>query len=170
MKMEQTECSETPAYKIQTPGNYPKEIIQHSEHGESLKSRTIHCTLKFIILEKVLMHYFPTVLCENLNNNIPLTTNKWYIFGQTGLFYKKQVQKIEYIKTKRFFPSNTATNFLYFNITACFGRKRPSWVTITKYLCTGIPMMVVIHRHIQKICGRVPRKKDVLFYFILYIP
>ena len=24
-----TECSETSAYKIQTPGNYPEEIIQH---------------------------------------------------------------------------------------------------------------------------------------------
>jgi len=39
MKMEQTECSETSAYKIQTPGNYPEESIQHSEHSESLKSR-----------------------------------------------------------------------------------------------------------------------------------
>jgi len=28
--------------KIQTPGNYPEESIQHSEHGESLKSRIIH--------------------------------------------------------------------------------------------------------------------------------
>jgi len=28
MKMEQTESSETSAYKIQTPGNYPKESIQ----------------------------------------------------------------------------------------------------------------------------------------------
>jgi len=28
MKMEQTECSETSAYEIQTPGNYPKESIQ----------------------------------------------------------------------------------------------------------------------------------------------
>jgi len=28
MKMEQIECSETSAYKIQTPGNYPKESIQ----------------------------------------------------------------------------------------------------------------------------------------------
>ena len=27
------------AYKIQTPGNYPEESIQHSEHRESLKSR-----------------------------------------------------------------------------------------------------------------------------------
>jgi hypothetical protein len=39
MKMEQTDCSETSAYKIQTPGNYPEENIQHTEHGESLKSR-----------------------------------------------------------------------------------------------------------------------------------
>jgi hypothetical protein len=29
MKMEQIECSETSAYKIQTPGNYPEEHIQH---------------------------------------------------------------------------------------------------------------------------------------------
>jgi len=28
MKMEQTECSETSAYKFQTPGNYPEENIQ----------------------------------------------------------------------------------------------------------------------------------------------
>jgi len=31
--MEQTERSEMSAYKIQTPGNHPKESIQHSEHG-----------------------------------------------------------------------------------------------------------------------------------------
>jgi len=28
MKMEQTECSETSAYKLQAPGNYPEESIQ----------------------------------------------------------------------------------------------------------------------------------------------
>jgi len=28
MKMEQAECSETSACKIQTPGNYPEENIQ----------------------------------------------------------------------------------------------------------------------------------------------
>jgi len=39
MMMEQTVCSETLTYKIQMPGNYPEESIQHSEHGESLKSR-----------------------------------------------------------------------------------------------------------------------------------
>jgi hypothetical protein len=28
-----TECSETSAHKVQTLGNYPKEGIQHSQHG-----------------------------------------------------------------------------------------------------------------------------------------
>jgi len=28
--------------KIQTPGNYPEESKQHSEHGKCLKSRIIH--------------------------------------------------------------------------------------------------------------------------------
>jgi hypothetical protein len=45
-----TECFETSAYKIRTPGNYSEENIEHSEHGESLKSRisliNFH-TLKF---------------------------------------------------------------------------------------------------------------------------
>ena len=35
------ECSETSAYKIQTPGNYPEESIQQSEQGESLESGII---------------------------------------------------------------------------------------------------------------------------------
>jgi hypothetical protein len=39
MKMEQIKCSETSAYIIQTPGNYPKDNIIYTEHGESLKSR-----------------------------------------------------------------------------------------------------------------------------------
>jgi len=36
MKMELTVCSETSAYKIQTPRNYLEDSTQHSEHGESL--------------------------------------------------------------------------------------------------------------------------------------
>jgi hypothetical protein len=39
MKMEQTEFSETLAFKLQTPGNNSEESIRHSKHGESLKSR-----------------------------------------------------------------------------------------------------------------------------------
>jgi len=50
MKMEQTECSETSAYKIQTPGNYPKESIQHTEQGGSLKLRIIKLSLLLLLL------------------------------------------------------------------------------------------------------------------------
>jgi hypothetical protein len=50
MKMEWT-CSETSAYKIQKPGNYPEESIQHSEYGESLKSR----------ISKDLQHIFTNI-------------------------------------------------------------------------------------------------------------
>jgi len=39
VKMEQTECSEKLARKIQTLWNHWKERMQHSEHSESLKSR-----------------------------------------------------------------------------------------------------------------------------------
>jgi len=45
-----TECSETSAYKIQTPGNYPEENIQHSEHGKSLKSRILTVLLTVVII------------------------------------------------------------------------------------------------------------------------
>ena len=37
MKMEQIVL----AYKIQTPGKYPEESIQHSEHSKRLKSRIL---------------------------------------------------------------------------------------------------------------------------------
>jgi len=34
MKMEQIECSETTAYKIETTGNYPKENILNTKHSK----------------------------------------------------------------------------------------------------------------------------------------
>jgi hypothetical protein len=40
--MELTEGSETSANHNLTPGKYPKEYIQYSKDGESLKSRIIH--------------------------------------------------------------------------------------------------------------------------------
>ena len=61
MKMEQTQCSETPAYKIQTPGNYPEESIRHTEHGKSLKSRM--CT--FLIQND---HYRKPAFNVTVNN------------------------------------------------------------------------------------------------------
>jgi hypothetical protein len=48
VKMEKTERSETSAYKLQTPGNCPKESIQHLEHGESLKIRILITRLRNI--------------------------------------------------------------------------------------------------------------------------
>jgi hypothetical protein len=39
-KMDLTEGSETSAKKNLTPGKYPIENIQDSEHGENLKSRS----------------------------------------------------------------------------------------------------------------------------------
>jgi hypothetical protein len=47
IKMEHTEFSETSAYKIQTPRNYPEENIQRTEHVESLKSRKINTPCPF---------------------------------------------------------------------------------------------------------------------------
>jgi hypothetical protein len=52
MKMEQTECSETSAYKIKTPGNYPEENTQHTEQDESLKSRRFLFLPNTVLLHK----------------------------------------------------------------------------------------------------------------------
>ena len=46
MKVEQTECSETSAYKLQTPGNYPKESIQ-----QQLKRYLLHCHFFSIVYD-----------------------------------------------------------------------------------------------------------------------
>jgi len=43
MKMEQTECSETSAYKIQMPGNYPEENIQHNGENQKDKVQPVIC-------------------------------------------------------------------------------------------------------------------------------
>ena len=44
MKMEQTECSETSAYKIQAPGNYPEENIQQLSTYLNVKMAVHHVT------------------------------------------------------------------------------------------------------------------------------
>jgi hypothetical protein len=60
--MEQIECSETSAYKIQTPGNHPEENIQHTEHGESLKSKKLQVTYT-LNGNSDNNHYSTAVLC-----------------------------------------------------------------------------------------------------------
>jgi len=49
MKMEQTECSETSTYKIQTLGNYPEENIQHLYPSTKLLGVTTHRTTLWIL-------------------------------------------------------------------------------------------------------------------------
>jgi hypothetical protein len=65
--MEQAVCSETLAYKIQMPGNYPEESIQHSEHGESLKSRIRDMIKETLSIEAYFLHHLgsllPTLFC-----------------------------------------------------------------------------------------------------------
>ena len=61
MKMEQTQCSKTLAYEIQTLGNLPEESIQHSEHPISLKSRISLKMLKLqIAYQQVYVHIVVT--------------------------------------------------------------------------------------------------------------
>jgi hypothetical protein len=50
MKMEQIACSETLAFKLQTPLNHLQESIQHSEQGECLKSRVNQLFVDFRIV------------------------------------------------------------------------------------------------------------------------
>jgi hypothetical protein len=50
LKMELTQGPETSANYNLTPGKYPKEHIQYSNHGESLKSRTFYAIQQFFIL------------------------------------------------------------------------------------------------------------------------
>jgi hypothetical protein len=61
--MEQTECSETSAYKIQTPGNYPEENIQ--QHSSFLCVRVCVCVcLSVSVFVCVCMYLFQ--LLKNL--------------------------------------------------------------------------------------------------------
>jgi hypothetical protein len=48
----QTKCAETSAIKHHTPGNNPKGYTQHSEHGESLKSRIVLSSLQIVSLSE----------------------------------------------------------------------------------------------------------------------
>ena len=54
-------CSETSAYIIQKPGNYPEESMQHSEQGESFKSN-----IKIVVSDEVhILFHFNIVLKLN---------------------------------------------------------------------------------------------------------
>jgi hypothetical protein len=85
MKMEQTECSETSAYKIQTLGNYPEEHIQYSEHDDSLKSRIIH---------HVCLSVQPSVRPSTWNNSA--RTGRIFIKFDIQLFFETLSRKFKF--------------------------------------------------------------------------
>ena len=79
MKMEQTECSETLAYKIQTPLNYPEESIQHdcrSKHGmRNLKFTKFRTLFREEFLVEVLYEHLPDY--HPLRHNEHFNVRKW---------------------------------------------------------------------------------------------
>jgi hypothetical protein len=90
IKSERTECSETSAYKIQTPrGNYPEENIQHSEHGESLKSRIVKSCFVLASILFVYMLFPKKRSCKE--ENFLRYSNK--IFLELQIFVKSNFLK-----------------------------------------------------------------------------
>jgi hypothetical protein len=89
MKMEQ--CSETSAHKIQTPGNNPEESIQHSEHGECLKSRNIKFLLPFNCSSLVSAVYESHVRTEC--SQTPFTVSLVCLRNATILFVYRQLER-----------------------------------------------------------------------------
>jgi hypothetical protein len=61
--------------KTQTPGNYPEESIQHSEHSESLKSRVNYFVLKMN------WSYHPAAGYVLSNRRLVLVFIVFYLFG-----------------------------------------------------------------------------------------
>jgi len=95
MKMEQTECTETSAYKIQTPGCHPKESIHNSEHGVSLKSR-------------ILLHVNATVYCKftlqlkfTNKNPRPVIAISIQIYAKQNIYLTLKSRKNKFINGSR---------------------------------------------------------------------
>jgi hypothetical protein len=68
MKMEQTECSETSAYKIQTPGNYPEENIQHYSRLIAKSNNKIRTTRNTLNKETGKVHLVEQVPTLQVND------------------------------------------------------------------------------------------------------
>ena len=67
--MEQTECSETLAYKFQTPGDYPEESIQHFISFLRPKMVPIQSTNKTITDTAFTEMYFIYLTCSEVDSN-----------------------------------------------------------------------------------------------------
>ena len=79
--MEQTLSSETSAFKLQTPGKFPKEHRLHSKHGESLKTTISNMPAKCVAAGQVKHCYLVTASYRQLPSGVTyyeLVTNKPY--------------------------------------------------------------------------------------------
>jgi len=86
MEMGQTECSETSTCKIQTPGNYPEESIQHSEHGKSMKSR-IYLTVIGNCINKYSFGWYCEAFCMLLQQENNTYFQNIYAPSQSVYFF-----------------------------------------------------------------------------------
>jgi hypothetical protein len=99
LKMEPIYGSETSAYIYQTPGNYPKENLLYSEHGESLKSRKFHKNYIYNIHSNeegtiLSISFFLITLCNFISNFYIPCFILCVIFYQTRIY----VNEISYLK------------------------------------------------------------------------
>jgi hypothetical protein len=126
-----TKCSETSAYKIQTPGNYPEESIQLSEHGESLiSSGLLLQTLQlkfFLFLSFVIRPVHLVFLWLDYAKNIVFRAEyKVRISWLCSLFQpsvtssrlrplskSKYSPQCPFLKNQLTFPANATENVLY---------------------------------------------------------
>jgi hypothetical protein len=60
-----------------TPGKYPKEYIQYSKHGESLKSRKIKLLI-YIELDNLLQLYIVTIIVKHTESRSMNTVALYY--------------------------------------------------------------------------------------------
>ena len=69
-------CSKTSERKIQTTGNHPKERMQHSQQGESLKSRVTHIfsgIQRYLIMRHVSAYNFGFFIFGSNKNSSDMT-------------------------------------------------------------------------------------------------
>jgi len=87
MKMEETECSETSAYKFKTRGNHPKESIQHVAHYCEKRER-----------EKILYQRGGVYRVRNLSWFGNLNVVKWwwlcFLWGEGKMFQEVEIPGI----------------------------------------------------------------------------
>jgi hypothetical protein len=82
MQLEQTECSETSAYKIQTPGNYPEESIRGICF---LGGRKCICFKLMSIFKKTISQYIESTQTGCLQSVVNFQNRNIYFFqGSTA--------------------------------------------------------------------------------------